>query len=204
MIANNIRLWADRVTYPKRMDISAIPAAQIILRSTMRGVKMKTCTKCNQTKSLLCFFKHRNDCKLCCSEYQKNHRKTEQAKAVFKNYYPKHKQNVKRYHQTEKGRIVCIKASQRFRINHPERVKATKERYCAQYPNRSKARHALNHAISMGKLPPVKTLQCHYCPKQAQQYHHYKGYAKENWLEVLPACVSCHKKEHVSKHLFEA
>ena len=31
----------DRITYPKRLDISANPATQILLRNTMRGVKMK-------------------------------------------------------------------------------------------------------------------------------------------------------------------
>ena len=41
MIASNLQLRADRITYPKRMVISAIPAAQLLLRDTMRGVAMK-------------------------------------------------------------------------------------------------------------------------------------------------------------------
>ena len=41
MLANILNCCVDRVTYPKRTDISAVPATQIILRNTMRGVKMK-------------------------------------------------------------------------------------------------------------------------------------------------------------------
>ena len=41
MILNSLNLCADRVAYPKRADISAVPAAQITLRNTMRGVIMK-------------------------------------------------------------------------------------------------------------------------------------------------------------------
>ncbi len=41
MIANNIKLRANREVHPKREDISASPVAPIILRDTLRGVKMK-------------------------------------------------------------------------------------------------------------------------------------------------------------------
>ena len=41
MIGSSLQFCADRVTYPKRADISAVPAARIIPRDTMRGVKMK-------------------------------------------------------------------------------------------------------------------------------------------------------------------
>ena len=39
MIASNLQLQVDRITYPKRADISAAPATQILLRDTMRGIK---------------------------------------------------------------------------------------------------------------------------------------------------------------------
>ena len=41
MIEYSIKFRADRITYPKSTDISAVPAARIILRDTLRGVKMK-------------------------------------------------------------------------------------------------------------------------------------------------------------------
>ena len=41
MIASNLQLRMTRVTYLKRMDISAIPVILSVLRNTLRGVKMK-------------------------------------------------------------------------------------------------------------------------------------------------------------------
>ncbi len=41
MIATSIQLQVDRITYPKRADISAAPATQILSRNTMRGISMK-------------------------------------------------------------------------------------------------------------------------------------------------------------------
>ena len=44
------------------------------------------------------------------------------------------------------------------------------------------AGNAVNYAIRIGVLPRPDTIQCHFCPKQAQQCHHHLGYKKEHWL----------------------
>ena len=41
MVRRTLNCCVARVTYPKRADISVVPATQIILRDAMRGVKMK-------------------------------------------------------------------------------------------------------------------------------------------------------------------
>ena len=82
---SNIQLRVDRVCSPKRTDISAVPATQIILRDTMRGVgmkpaKSKNCTKCNALKSSKDFPKEtrtydgkRCQCKECLNQYEREH-----------------------------------------------------------------------------------------------------------------------------------
>lgn len=84
---------------------------------------------------------------------------------------------VKKYQQTEKRKITQKIVNKNFRIRHPER---------------RKAQNAVSNAIATGKLPRANTLLCHYCPKPAQQYHHWHGYEKEHWLDVIPICVKCH------------
>lgn len=149
---------------------------------------MKTCTKCHQEKELTEFHKRleikdglRSHCKSCQMIYQKNYRKTAKGKVAHrrgnKNYYKTEKGKVviKRYRQSEKGKV----SQKRFRTNHSNYIKAVR---------------AVNHAIRAGKLPRPDTFQCHYCPAQAEQYHHHKGYEPENWLKVQSVCKKCHRR----------
>jgi len=85
----------------------------------------------------------------------------------------------KKYRQTDKGRAYH---------------KARKRRFNALNPNQVKAVNAINNAITAGKLPRPNTKLCYYCPKPAQQYHHWHGYEKEHWLDVVPVCRKCHHK----------
>jgi len=79
----------------------------------------------------------------------------------------------RRYSQSQKGRD-CLN---RYRTKHPEIIQAITK---------------VNNAVRDGKLIPAKTLNCHFCSKQAEQYHH-KSYAPEHRLEVIPVCRKCHK-----------
>ena len=91
----------------------------------------------------------------------------------------KGKATQKRYEQTEKGKAVCRATLKRFYSRHPERRNATTY---------------VNNAIRDGKLPHPDTLQCYYCPAQAEQYHHWHGYESEHLLDVVPTCAKCHHK----------
>ena len=84
---------------------------------------------------------------------------------------------VKEYGQTKRGKEVNRKAMKQYHIRHPEQ---------------RKARTAVTHAIRDGKLPRANILGCSYCTKQAEQYHHHKGYTKKYRLDVIPICRKCH------------
>ena len=175
-----IKIWyAEQYnqTEPARGKSGLRPFCVPTLIGSFFGDKMKTCSKCKEKKPFSEFYKsrsskdgHQSYCKLC--EKVPN-------SASHKRYYynGKGKATRKRYRQSARG-----KASIRRTQKH--------------YPERIKARNALNRAILTGKLPRANIRLCHYCPKPAKQYHHWHGYEPEHWLDVVPACKECHTKEH--------
>lgn len=169
----------------------------------------KTCRVCKQTKPITEFYKcsrtkggYKNDCKSCHLEYWNNYRKTERGKQVISKI--KHK-----YHQTEKGKATKRRVTEnycktdkgkntRMLYEQSERGKTLArnraEKHRQNHPQHAKALQVVRNAIRSGKLPRPDILLCHYCPKPAQQYHHWHGYEKKHWLDVVPVCVSCHGK----------
>lgn len=134
-------------------------------------METKQCPKCKHFKKFSEFYKYKRGknglqsyCKTCTQQYNQS----ERAKAADK-----------KYAQSEKGKVARLKSVLRYHIGHPEQRKAV---------------HAVNNAIATGKLPRPDTLQCHYCDAQAEQYHHWHGYAPEHWLDVIPVCSECHQK----------
>lgn len=111
----------------------------------------------------------------------KRQAQSEKGRATIKRHQQseKYKATKKRYSKTKKGREVQITARKRFNTRHPEQIKA---------------KDAVNHAVKSGRLPRPDSLQCHYCPAQAKEYHHYKGYAPEHRLDVVPVCIKCHNE----------
>ncbi len=103
---------------------------------------------------------------------QRRHRKTEKGKIT-------HRKAVHNYRQTEKGKVAHCKESTRYHTRHPEQRKAG---------------HTIMTAIRANRLTHPDTLSCYYCPAQAKEYHHNKGYAKKHWLDVVPVCQRCHTK----------
>ena len=164
-----------------------------------KTIIIKRCTKCKQIKPLSEFSKrikskdgHQNYCKICQNKLSKTYFQTEKGKITRKRYdrskkgkaaheylrqTQKGKASQKRYRQSVKGKIGKRKRNVRYRIRHPEQWKAE---------------NALNYAVRLGKLPSPNTLQCYYCPKQADEYHHWHGYAIKHWLDVIPVCIKCH------------
>lgn len=169
----------------------------------------KQCSKCKEIKVLSEFCKqksgkygHRSECKNCQRIYNriydKQYRQTENGKEA-------HKRARHKYAKSEKGKT----SYQLWR--HSEKGKAytqTKKYKCQadkrhklwalRHPIKQKAHEAVKYAIESGKLPRANSLQCHYylqnpdCEKQAQHYHHWHGYEKEHWLDVVPVCTKCH------------
>lgn len=58
------------------------------------------------------------------------------------------------------------------------------------------ARAKVNDWVRDNRMAHPSTLKCTKCGRQAEQYHHHNGYAKENWLDVIPVCAKCHHEAH--------
>ncbi len=182
----------------EKLILSNQPATQTLSRNTTRGIEMKTCSTCKQIKEIYEFYKHpftkdgyHPVCKICSLKHQKQYSQTEKGKVA-------RYRAVRHYRQTKKGKIANNRANKRYSQSEKGKVirrKASK-RYNLRYPERIKAKNAVDNAVASGKIPRIKTLKCNYCPKQAEQYHHYLGYAPEHWFDVIPTCIKCHKKEH--------
>jgi len=176
---------------------------------------MKTCSKCKETKPLSEFYKNRSTkdglqayCKICQSKYQAKYQKmysqTERGRTA-------HKRAMARYLKTDKGAILTKARSRQY--IQTEHGRTTRKRYSQSKKGKSiqkiaqkhyrmghlerrKAVEAIRYAIITGKLCRPDSLQCCYCPKQAKEYHHHKGYAPEHWLYVQPVCRDCHINIH--------
>ncbi len=151
---------------------------------------MKTCSKCKKPKSLSEFHKNRykNDglqdsCKSCGKIRQREYQRTANGKAAIL-------KAVKKYQKTVKGR-----ATQRL-YRQSEKAKAAQKLFREHHQNYIKAVRAVNSAVKSGELMSPKYFLCYEesCFEQAEEYHHYKGYAKEHWLDVDPLCIKCHRK----------
>lgn len=59
------------------------------------------------------------------------------------------------------------------------------------------AHHAVERAVRSGKL--YKRNSCANCGLIGKvEAHHHKGYAPENWLDVVWLCPPCHRKADVN------
>lgn len=152
----------------------------------------KRCSQCKQNKPLSEFSKSqskkdglRSWCKSCEKAYQQS----ERGKAA-------HRKGTAKYQQTPEGKATNRKASTKYQKTPNGKAVHRKAlaKYYARNPNYIKAKNAVNNAIKVGRLPRPDSLQCHYCFRDAQQYHHWRGYESEHWLDVVPACVECHSK----------
>jgi hypothetical protein len=69
-----------------------------------------------------------------------------------------------------------------------------------RYPERYKARSAVQHAIRAGKL---KRQPCFHCGAEKAEAHHHKGYAQKFWLDIQWVCSRCHRKLHLDVQRME-
>lgn len=147
---------------------------------------MKQCPRCKEFKDFSQFNKNRNKpdglqnyCKICQAKANHKYNQSDRGKARAKRIRKTEQWKVyqDRYSRSDKGRIANLRKVLKYDRDNPE-VK--------------KAHDAVYHARRTGKLPYPKTLNCIECGKQAEAYHHHKGYSKENRLNVVPVCTKCH------------
>jgi hypothetical protein len=157
----------------------------------------KDCSNCKKTKPINDFYKDKSApdnfsywCKNCVKSNVISWQKTPKGKKLHNLRYYQYaktnngKQSQKRYRQSQKGKIAQAKKDLRMK---------------ALYPDRYKARYTVNGAVRSGKIPRPDTLRCHYCPKKANEYHHWHGYEPKHWLDVVPACIDCHFDPLITK-----
>ncbi len=139
-------------------------------------------------------------------------------KACMKEYYRNHKDEIKEYKKEyyQENKEQHNEKTKEWRKNHPGRwkeynkewvknnLKRHKEihlkasrKHKEKYPLRHKAQNYITHAVEARKIPPAREFKCEECGEQAQEYHHYKGYEEENWLDVIPLCRKCHGIPHL-------
>jgi hypothetical protein len=170
----------------------------------------KRCIKCGAIKNIDKFNhdKNRKDglfphCKDCCKEYKDIHWKKnrdkilsnqrkeypykrdeirKKSKQYYKDNRPNILQRVKEYFKTKTGKEIKIKGREKYKNKYPEKIKAGR---------------AISHAIQANKIPKARDLICHICgERQAEHYHHHKGYEERYWLDVIPVCIQCHNNIH--------
>ena len=159
----------------------------------------KTCKICGTEKRLSEFYGRelsrdglQSECKTCNSDRRKLWGKNnlEHRRKYNKRYYQDNREkiieNEKAYGKSEQGTKARRKAQKVYRKNHPDTVRA---------------KNRLWEAIKREELLPAPSHECVDCGKQAEQYHHHKGYGLEHALDVVPMCRPCHRERHNQKEL---
>ena len=140
----------------------------------------KRCTKCGESKLNDAFAKDKNRrdglqpwCRVC------------HGKNRAERYWG---DEVHRAKQREHWREYHSRPEVQARKNQQKRENTRTER--------ERARDTIATAVKRGKIPPASTLACLNCGHQATQYHHFRGYERQHWRDVIPLCRECHGKEH--------
>lgn len=153
----------------------------------------KRCSQCKKYKSYSKFYSRNNssdgfryECKACGLEEQRRFQSSDRGREYMREYMsrPSSRRKSKEYRRSKKGKEVH---------------RQSKLRQYKLYPEKLKAKRAVNHAVETGKLIPIRKRQCE-CGSKAENYHHYKGYEKKYWLSVIPVCRPCHQIAHAHPH----
>jgi hypothetical protein len=167
----------------------------------------KVCTKCKVEKPLSEFYKGKGYkygryavCKKCLKDKYHNDETFRQAKLEYARNYRKkinqdpdlHKKKVNNERQRYKQR--CLDPEYREQLNQYQRDYRKRVKSKKAPKNVRKAHKAVEVAVRKGKLPKIDTQTCKQCDSVANHYHHYKGYDKKYWLDVVPLCARCHGK----------
>ena len=80
-----------------------------------------------------------------------------------------------------------------YRQAHRPEINASTRAYRLRHPLPQKARRAIRYAIETGKIIRPDRCSNPECNKLCKpEAHHYLGYAKEHWLDVVFLCADCH------------
>lgn len=172
---------------------------------------MKICNKCKIAKPTSKFYVKKDtkdgfsySCKKCHQAFMRERRKKNPEKVCtinIKSYY-KHREKAleihRKYRHTERGKAAMEKGRKKY--FQTEKGKETAKRGSKKWREKnkikSKAFDKVIISVRKGIIPPIKTCECAHCGNQAKHYHHYIGYEKEHWLDIIPLCRKCHTIVH--------
>lgn len=150
---------------------------------------MKACFKCNTEKPFSEFYRHSGmgdgylgKCKSCTKKDAHKHREDniDKVKAYDRNRPNKAERAQKQndYLKTDFGKAVRKKSS---------------KNYVSKFPEKHKAKTAVNNAIRDGRLLKPKSCSC--CGIECNPHGHHDDYSKP--LDVRWLCHKCHKDFHL-------
>ena len=149
---------------------------------------MKKCTKCKDTKLFSEFGpdkRHKDglqsQCRECRGKTQQTYARTH--KEERREYLQRNEEAIKRkqceYVETQDGRKAQNKAGVNQRLKFPQKIKARK---------------AVNHAVRDGKL--LRPNHCEGCYQEKLVQGHHWSYLEEHGLDVEWLCPKCHRELH--------
>ena len=135
----------------------------------------KKCTECGKEKPL--------------SEYHKH-------KQGRLGLNPKCKSCRKEFARTQRGKELQAVRGTRYRLTSEGKRRhiIDNKKHRKLWPNKCRAREAVNHAIVLGKLN--KPSCCVSCGNGGILHGHHHSYEKEFWLDVEWLCSGCHSAVH--------
>lgn len=169
----------------------------------------KVCKKCGVSKPIdefgkakTCLDGHRGDCKKCQNKYtnqwakdhpENRHKSAKKYRTNNPEYATRRNASNKAWYQNNKEH--AYEYQKQYTKDHPDKVTANAKKMYEKHLHKYRARQAVNNEITAGRLAPIKSLACANCGNQAAHYHHYLGYEKEHWFDVIPLCRKCHKND---------
>ena len=162
---------------------------------------MKRCSKCKIEKNQSDFGKDctrkdglKSQCKTCVAKYNQGYRATHKEEIAEQHRSPAGKavnrKSGKKYYQKNRTEIL---EKQRSPAGRATQSKANKKRR-EKFPERIKAKDAVNNAIAAGKLERPSI--CEACSEEKFVEGHHESYKEEDWLKVNWLCKKCHVELH--------
>lgn len=159
-------------------------------------MQSKICTQCGIEKSLECFGKRSSAkdglmyrCKSCMAANGRAYLATEEGRQ-------KRNEFQARYYQGHKEEFK--NKSHRWQGENKEHLSHYSQKYKSNHPERIKAKSAVYTAMTSGKLIHISECVCAHCSQPANEYHHW-SYQEIHWLDVIPMCATCHRRLHRGK-----
>ena len=171
----------------------------------------KICTACKVEKQFEEYGKDKKGkfglnqkCKLCCRErYKKTNRSKESIEKIekYKAAWQRSKrvvlnarlrirysENIEKSRDEARKRAVKCRKSDKYKEEKNEYDRL----YRKKFPEKSRARDKIKHAVYSGKL--IRSTKCELCKNDGPTHGHHQDYSKP--LEVIWLCPTCHISGH--------